>query len=54
MNTVPRTVRCLLAALLSQDLYLAASTIMVLTVLAMLGTLVSDLLLVWLDPRIRL
>lgn len=44
----------LLAALLSQDLYLAASTIMILTVLAMLGTLVSDLLLVWLDPRIRL
>lgn len=44
----------LLTALLSQDVYLAASIIMLLTVLAMAGTLVSDLLLVWLDPRIRL
>lgn len=44
----------LLSALLSQDTHLAASIIMLLTVLATLGTLVSDLLLVWLDPRIRL
>ncbi|MBX3749043.1 MAG: ABC transporter permease subunit [Opitutaceae bacterium] len=44
----------LLTALLSQDIYLAASIIMLLTLLAMAGTLVSDLLLVWLDPRIRL
>jgi ABC-type dipeptide/oligopeptide/nickel transport system permease component len=28
--------------------------LMIMTVLGVLGTLVSDLLLLWLDPRIRL
>jgi ABC-type dipeptide/oligopeptide/nickel transport system permease component/ABC-type transport system substrate-binding protein len=40
-------------ALLNQDMYLAGSMLMVLSVLGVLGTLVSDLLLLWLDPRIR-
>lgn len=44
----------LLDAFVAEDTYLAASMLMVLSVLAMLGTLVSDLLLLWLDPRIRL
>jgi ABC-type dipeptide/oligopeptide/nickel transport system permease component len=43
----------LLNSLFSQDVYLAGSMLMVLSVLAVLGTLVSDLLLLWLDPRIR-
>jgi ABC-type dipeptide/oligopeptide/nickel transport system permease component/ABC-type transport system substrate-binding protein len=43
----------LLSALLSQDMYLAGSLLMVLAVLSVAGTLVSDLLLLWLDPRIR-
>lgn len=41
-------------ALLAEDVYLAASMLMVLSLLGVVGTLVSDLLLLWLDPRIRL
>lgn len=44
----------LLAALKAQDMYLAGSIIMVLSVVTVIGTLISDLLLGWLDPRIRL
>ena len=43
----------LLGAVLGQDVYLAASIILVLSVLTVIGTLVADLLLAWLDPRIR-
>ena len=42
-----------LAALQSQDTYMAGSMLMVLSLLGVFGTLVSDLLLLWLDPRIR-
>ncbi len=44
----------MLDAFRSEDLYLAGSMLMVLSFLAVLGTLVSDLLLLLLDPRIRL
>lgn len=43
----------LLRALLSQDTYLAASLLMLLSFLAIIGTFLSDLMLLWLDPRIR-
>jgi ABC-type dipeptide/oligopeptide/nickel transport system permease component/ABC-type transport system substrate-binding protein len=43
----------LLESLFNQDTYLAGSLLMVLSVLGLLGTLVSDLLLLWLDPRVR-
>ncbi len=43
----------LLSALFTEDMYLAGSMLMVLSVLAVFGTLVSDMLLLWLDPRIR-
>lgn len=43
----------LLRALQSQDMFLASTIMLVLASLTVLGTLVSDLLLVWLDPRIR-
>jgi len=43
----------LLRALTSQDMYLAGSFILMLSVLTVMGTLLSDLLLAWLDPRIR-
>ncbi|MEO8393988.1 MAG: ABC transporter permease [Chloroflexota bacterium] len=43
----------LLEALQGQDTFLAGSAILQLSVLALLGTLFSDLLLAWLDPRIR-
>jgi peptide/nickel transport system permease protein len=44
----------LLAALQSQDMYLAGSFLMFLAVLTVIGMFVSDLLLAVLDPRIRL
>lgn len=44
----------LLRSLLSQDMYLAGSIIMLGAVLTVIGTLVSDLALAWLDPRVRL
>ena len=44
----------MLAALLNQDTYFAGSMLIVLSMLGVFGTLVSDLLLLWLDPRIRL
>ncbi len=40
-------------ALLSQDMYLAGSSVMILTFMTVIGTFVSDLLLVTVDPRIR-
>ncbi len=40
-------------ALLSQDMYLAGSSIMILTFLTVIGTFISDILLVIVDPRIR-
>ena len=43
----------LMLALLNEDTYFAASMLMVLSVLGAVGTLLSDLLLLWLDPRIR-
>ena len=43
----------LLRSLLDQDMYLAGSFIFIVSVLTVLGTLVSDLLLAWADPRIR-
>ncbi len=44
----------LLQALLAQDMYLAGTIVLLLGVLTVLGTLVSDLLLMWIEPRIRL
>lgn len=43
-----------LRALTSQDMYLAGSILVLLSTLTVIGTLVSDVLLAWVDPRIRL
>lgn len=43
----------LLRALLNQDMYLAGSLIMFLAFLTVFGMFISDILLAWLDPRIR-
>jgi len=50
---LPTTGPLLFRALLSQDMYLAGSTVMFLSFLTVIGTLISDILLVWIDPRIR-
>lgn len=51
--SLPTTGPLLLRALMSQDMYLAGSFIMLLSTLTVIGTLISDILLAWLDPRIR-
>ena len=50
---LPTTGPLLIRALLSQDMFLAGSFIMLLSMLTVIGTLVSDMLLVLADPRIR-
>ncbi len=50
---LPTTGPLLLRALLVQDMYLAGSLILIVSMLTVLGTLISDLLLAWIDPRIR-
>ncbi|MCC6805274.1 MAG: ABC transporter permease [Anaerolineae bacterium] len=44
----------LLRALLSQDMFLAGAIVLLLSSLTVIGTLMSDILLALLDPRIRL
>ena len=44
----------LLRSLINQDMYLAGSILLIYCFLAIIGTLISDILLVWLDPRIRM
>ena len=41
-------------ALLSQDMYLAGSWLFLMAIMTVIGTLLSDILLAWLDPRVRL
>jgi peptide/nickel transport system permease protein len=44
----------LYSALLAQDMFLAGTIILLISVMTVIGTLISDILLVWVDPRIRL
>jgi len=44
----------LLRALVNQDMYLAGSILLIYCFLTVVGTLISDILLAWLDPRIRM
>lgn len=50
---LPTTGPLLLQALMQQDMYLAGSFILIVSALTVIGTLISDILLAWLDPRIR-
>ena len=43
----------LLRATMCQDMYLAGSFVLILSALTLTGTLISDILLAWVDPRIR-
>ena len=51
--SLPTVGPLLLRALEAQDMFLAGSMVMLLSALGILGTLISDLLLVVVDPRIR-
>ncbi len=51
---LPTTGPVYLEALRATDMYLAGTFLMFLSILTIIGTLLSDILLVWLDPRIRI
>ena len=50
---LPTTGPIYLRALMSQDMYVAGAFILLLSSLTVIGTLLSDVLLAWADPRIR-
>jgi len=50
---LPTLAPIFLNALLVQDMYLAGSIVFILSTLTVIGTLISDILLAWVDPRIR-
>ena len=52
--SLPTVGPILLAALRSQDQFLAGFILMFVALLTVIGMLISDLLLAWLDPRIRM
>ena len=52
--SLPTTGPLLLRALLTQDMYLASSFLLMLSTLTIIGTLISDIMLALLDPRIRM
>jgi len=52
--SLPTAGPLLLQSLMSQDMYLAGAFILLICVLTVLGSLVSDILLALVDPRIRL
>jgi peptide/nickel transport system permease protein len=51
--SLPTSGPILIQALKTQDMYLGGALIMFQCILVLIGTLVSDLLLIWIDPRIR-
>jgi peptide/nickel transport system permease protein len=52
--SLPTVGPLLLKALIAQDMFLAGTIILLLGVLTVIGTFISDMLLMWVDPRIRL
>ena len=52
--SLPTVGPLLLKALIAQDMFLAGTIMLLLGVLTVIGTFISDLLLMWIDPRIRL
>jgi peptide/nickel transport system permease protein len=52
--SLPTVGPLLLRALIAQDMFLAGTIVLLLGVLTVLGTLISDLLLMWIHPRIRM
>jgi len=51
--SLPMTGPLFLDALQSQDMYLAGAFVLLVSALTIVGVLISDILLAWLDPRIR-
>jgi len=51
--SIPTVGPLFLRSLISQDMYLAGSILMFMTVLLLIGNLLADIALAWVDPRIR-
>lgn len=51
--SLPTVGPLLVKALIAQDMFLAGTIILLLGVLTVVGTFISDLVLMWIDPRIR-
>lgn len=52
--SLPTVGPLLFKALIAQDLFLAGTILLLLAILTVIGTFISDLVLMWVDPRIRL
>ncbi|MCB0073400.1 MAG: ABC transporter permease [Caldilineaceae bacterium] len=51
--SLPTVGPLLYKSLIAQDLFLAGTILLMLAVLTVVGTFISDLILMWIDPRIR-
>jgi peptide/nickel transport system permease protein len=51
--SLPTVGPLLVRSLISQDMFLAGTIVLLLGVLTVIGTFISDLVLMWVDPRIR-
>ena len=51
--SLPTVGPLLVRSLISQDMFLAGTIILLLGVLTVIGTFISDLVLMWIDPRLR-
>jgi peptide/nickel transport system permease protein len=51
--SLPTVGPLLLKALIAQDMFLAGTIVLLLGVMTVIGTFISDLLLIWIDPRIK-
>jgi len=52
--SLPTVGPLLLRALIAQDMFLAGTIVLLLGVMTVVGTVISDLGLMWIDPRLRL
>lgn len=50
---IPTLGPLMLSALRAQDMYVAGDVLLIMSILTIIGTLISDLLLYWIDPRVR-
>ncbi len=51
--SLPTVGPLLLKALVAQDMFLAGTIVLLLGVMTVIGTFISDLILMWIDPRIK-
>lgn len=51
--SLPTVGPLLLKSLIAQDMFLAGTIVLLLGVMTVIGTFISDLILMWVDPRIR-